>query len=67
VSLSFEKAVEHFEQAGGHFGSAFLATILAADAPVSSDLTRALLHWGPAHYTLLEDLRWGDYISAGPA
>jgi hypothetical protein len=37
--------------------------VLAADAPVSSDLTRALLSWEPTHYTLLEDLQYGDYIT----
>jgi uncharacterized protein YbjT (DUF2867 family) len=67
VSLTFDEAVEHCEQASEHFGSTFLATILAADVPVSSDLTRALTHWEPAHYTLLEDLRRGDYITPGPA
>ncbi|MEV0401186.1 hypothetical protein [Actinoallomurus sp. NPDC050550] len=62
VSLTFDDAVEHFEHASEHFGSTFLATILAADAPVLSDLTRTLLRWEPTHYTLLEDLRYGDYI-----
>jgi nucleoside-diphosphate-sugar epimerase len=62
-SLSVDEANEHFEHASGHFGSAFLATILAADAPVSSELTRALLHWEPTHYTLLDDLRYGDYFT----
>jgi hypothetical protein len=39
--------------------------MLAADVPVSSDLTRALLGWEPTHERLLEDLRFGDYIT-GP-
>ena len=67
VSLLFDDAVEHFERASEHFGSAFLATILAADAPVSSDLTRSLLHWEPTHHTLLEDLQHGDYITQVPS
>ena len=62
-SLTVGEATEHFDQASEHFGAAFLATILAADAPVSSDLTRALLRWDPTHSTLLEDLRSGDYIT----
>ncbi len=62
-SLTSEEATEHFEQVSGHFPSAFLATILAADAPVSSDLTRALLGWEPTHPTLGEDLRDGDYFA----
>lgn len=56
-----------FEQASAHFASTFLAAMLAADAPVSSDLTRALLRWEPTHYTLLEDLRYGDYITPAPS
>jgi nucleoside-diphosphate-sugar epimerase len=62
-SLTIGEANEHFEHASEHFGSTFLATILAADAPVSSDLTRALLRWAPTHYTLLEDLQYGDYFT----
>jgi nucleoside-diphosphate-sugar epimerase len=67
ASLTFDEAVEHLEHASEPFGSTFLATILAADVPVSSDLTRALLHWEPTHYTLLEDLRWGDYTGRSSA
>jgi nucleoside-diphosphate-sugar epimerase len=63
VSLTIDEAGTHFEQASEPFGSTFLAAILAADAPVSSDLTRALLSWEPTHYTLLEDLQYGDYIT----
>jgi hypothetical protein len=59
VSMTFEEANAHFEDATEHFGSTFLA----ADVPVSSDLTRALLSWEPTHETLLEDLRFGDYIT----
>jgi nucleoside-diphosphate-sugar epimerase len=63
VSLTFDEAVEYFEGASAHFANTFLATILAIDAPVSSDLTRALLHWQPTHPTLLDDLQYGDYIA----
>jgi nucleoside-diphosphate-sugar epimerase len=63
VSMTFEEASAHLEDASEHFGSTFLATMLAADVPVSSDLTRALLGWEPAHETLLEDLQFGDYIT----
>ena len=63
VSLTIDEVSEHFEQASEHFGGTFLAAILAADAPVSSDFTRALLRWEPTHYTLLEDLQYGDYIT----
>ena len=65
LSMTFEEASAHFEDASEHFGSTFLATRLAADVPVSSDLTRALLGWEPPHESLLEDLRFGDYIT-GP-
>ena len=40
VSMTFEEASAHFEDASEHSGSPFLATMLAADVPVSSDLTR---------------------------
>ena len=68
VSLTLEEASAHFEGASARFGSPVLTAMVAADAPVSSDLTRALLRWEPVHDTLLEDLRCGDYITpAGPA
>ena len=60
VSMTFEEASAHFEDASEHFESTFFATMLAADVPVSSDLTRALLGWEPTHESLLEDLRFGD-------
>jgi len=66
VPMTFEEASEHFEGASGHFGT-YLATMLAADVPVSSDLARALLGWEPTHETLLEDLRYGDYITPAPS
>ena len=59
--MTFEEASAHFEDASEHFGITFLAT----GVPVSSDLTRALLGWEPTHESLLEDLRFGDYIT-GP-
>ncbi len=62
-----EEASAHFDGASAHFGSTLLATMLAVDAPVSSDFTRALLGWEPTHCTLLEDLRYGDYITPAPA
>jgi nucleoside-diphosphate-sugar epimerase len=62
VQLTFDDAVKQFEHASEHFGNTFLATILAADVPVSSDLTRSLLDWDPTHYTLLQDVQHGDYI-----
>jgi len=52
-------------QASGHFG--FLAGFLAADNPVSSTLTRALLGWQPAHPGLIEDLDKGHYFHGRPA
>ena len=65
VSMTFGEASAHFEDASEHFGSTFLATMLAADAPASSDLTRALLGWEPTHESLLEGRRFADYIT-GP-
>jgi len=52
-------------EASGHFG--FLAGFLAADNPVSSTLTRALLGWQPAHPGLIEDLDKGHYFHGRPA
>lgn len=65
VSMTFEEASARFEDASEHFWSTFLATMLAADVPVSSDLTRAPLGREPTHESFLEDLRFGDYIT-GP-
>lgn len=62
VSMTFEEATAHFENASEHFEGQFLATIMGLDTPVSSDLTRSLLGWEPVHPTLLEDLASGDYI-----
>lgn len=55
------------EQFAGHIGDPFLARCFDTDAPVSSDRTRALLGWAPAHATLLEDMETGDYFAAQPA
>jgi len=52
-------------EASEHFG--FLAGFLAADNPVSSALTRALLGWQPAHPGLIEDLDKGHYFHSRPA
>ena len=44
-----------------------LAGFLAADNPVSSALTRALLGWQPTHPGLVEDLDKGHYFHSRPA
>ncbi|MEU7239312.1 SDR family oxidoreductase [Streptomyces sparsogenes] len=51
------------EDAAEHFG--WLTHFLAADAPASSTLTRALLDWRPTHPGLLDDLDQGHYFG-GP-
>ncbi len=51
------------EQAAEHFGDPFMARVFAADAPVSSEATRALLGWTPVHPTLLRDIETGDYCT----
>ena len=50
------------EQAQDRFG--FLAGFLAADAPVSSAITRDLLAWEPTGPTLVADLEQGRYTTA---
>jgi nucleoside-diphosphate-sugar epimerase len=52
------------EQAAEHFGDPFMARVFAADAPVSSEGSRALLGWTPVHPTLLHDIETGDYCTA---
>ncbi|MGW0575532.1 SDR family oxidoreductase [Streptomyces sp. NPDC002920] len=47
-------------EAAEHFG--WLGGFLAADVPVSSDLTRELLGWRPTRPGLLEDLDQGHYF-----
>jgi len=44
----------------GHFG--FLANLVMLDTPVSSDITRQMLGWEPAHPGLLADLDNGHYF-----
>jgi nucleoside-diphosphate-sugar epimerase len=44
------------DEASEHFG------FLAADSPVSSTLTRALLGWQPTYPGLIEDLDKGHYF-----
>jgi nucleoside-diphosphate-sugar epimerase len=51
------------EQAAEHFGDPFMARVFAADAPVSSAASRALLGWTPVHPTLLHDIETGDYCT----
>jgi len=54
------------EDAGEHFG--FLGDWLGMDSPASSELTRKLLGWEPAHPGLLDDLDQGHYFrEARPA
>lgn len=49
--------------AGEHF--AFLGGFVGADNPVSSEVTRKLLGWEPAHPGLVEDLAAGHYFARG--
>jgi nucleoside-diphosphate-sugar epimerase len=53
VAISPENAGEHF---------AWLAGLLALDAPASSTLTRELLGWQPTNPGLIEDLDAGHYF-----
>jgi hypothetical protein len=52
------------ERAAEHFG--WLAALLAADFPASSDLTRELLGWEPTQVGLIEDLEQGHYFQSQP-
>jgi len=54
VSIPAGEATEHFGWIGNFF---------AADAPASSDKTRAMLDWHPTGPTLVEDLRAGRYFA----
>jgi nucleoside-diphosphate-sugar epimerase len=47
--------------AGARF--AFLGGFVGVDNPVSSEVTRKLLGWEPAHPGLIEDLEHGHYLS----
>jgi len=53
------------EEANAHFG--FLGGLLAADSPVSSALTRALMRWQPTHPGLIADLDQGHYFGNSSA
>jgi nucleoside-diphosphate-sugar epimerase len=53
VSISASEAGEHF---------AFLGAFAGVDNPVSSEVTRKVLGWEPAHPGLLEDLEHGHYF-----
>jgi nucleoside-diphosphate-sugar epimerase len=53
ISIAPEDAAEHFGWIGAFF---------AADAPVSSAKTRALLGWEPTQPGLIEDLNAGHYF-----
>jgi nucleoside-diphosphate-sugar epimerase len=53
------------DDAGEHFG--WLATLLAADVPASSALTRELLGWQPTHPGLIDDLDQGHYFDNSSA
>jgi nucleoside-diphosphate-sugar epimerase len=48
------------DDTGGHF--AWMAPLLALDAPASSALTRELLGWQPTEVGLIEDLDQGHYF-----
>lgn len=50
------------DEAAGHFG--WIGPIFAADCPASSEKTRQLLDWHPAHNTLIADLDAGYYLGA---
>ncbi|HEX3539860.1 MAG TPA: SDR family oxidoreductase [Acidimicrobiales bacterium] len=50
------------DEAADHFG--FLASIVAADSPASSAITRDLLGWQPTHAGLIADLEEGHYFTA---
>jgi nucleoside-diphosphate-sugar epimerase len=44
---------------------AFLAGFVGVDNPVSSEVTRKVLGWKPAHRGLIEDLEHGHYFRTG--
>ncbi|MGI5224482.1 SDR family oxidoreductase [Actinoallomurus sp. CA-142502] len=49
------------EDAGERF--AFLGTVVGVDNPTSSEVTRKVLGWEPAHPGLIEDLEQGHYFA----
>jgi nucleoside-diphosphate-sugar epimerase len=56
ASISASDAAERF---------AFLGGLVGVDNPVSSEVTRKVLGWEPAHPGLIEDLEHGHYFGAG--
>jgi nucleoside-diphosphate-sugar epimerase len=49
--------------AAGRF--AFLGAFVGVDNPISSEVTRKVLEWEPAHPGLIEDLEHGHYLGQG--
>ena len=56
ASISASDAAERF---------AFLGGLVGVDNPTSSEVTRKVLGWEPAHPGLIEDLEHGHYFGAG--
>ena len=56
ASISASDAGERF---------AFLGAFVGVDNPVSSEVTRKVLGWEPAHPGLIEDLEHGHYFGQG--
>lgn len=54
VSVSAEQALEQL---------GFIGWVASLDNPTSSDATQKLLGWTPAHPSLLEDLKGGNYFA----
>nr|WP_207634306.1 hypothetical protein [Candidatus Frankia alpina] len=44
---------------------AFLGAFVGVDNPTSSEVTRKMLEWEPAHPGLIEDLKDGHYFGQG--
>ena len=59
-NLAIPTAAVAAEDAEEHFS--FLAAFVGLDNPVSSELTRQLIGWEPAHAGLIEDLDQGHYF-----
>ena len=56
ASISASDAAERF---------AFLGALVGVDNPTSSEVTRKVLGWEPAHPGLIEDLEHGHYFGVG--